>query len=159
MREAVTTIAEPSALDQVRLEANRQLNPERKAKFGQFMTPQSVANFMAELFSQRTGAVRLLDAGAGVGSLSAAFLNRWGAGDVRAAVYEIDQTLVSYLRETLRPYGNESFEATVIDRDFIRDAVYSITMGRKGAGFTHAILNPPYKKITAIQSTGASSER
>ncbi len=149
MREAGTAVAEPGTLDQVRLEANRQLNPERKAKLGQFMTPESVAKFMAGLFSQRTGAIRLLDAGAGVGSLTAAFLNRWGADDVCATVYEIDRTLASYLRETLRAYGNERFEATVIDRDFIQEAVYKITMGRKGAGFTHAILNPPYKKINS----------
>ena len=149
MREAGTAAAEPGALDQVRLEANRRLNPERKAKLGQFMTPESVAKFMAGLFSERTGAIRLLDAGAGVGSLTAAFLNRWGADEVCAAVYEIDGTLAPYLRETLRAYDNKRFEATVIDRDFIQDAVYMITMGRKGAGFTHAILNPPYKKINS----------
>ena len=149
MREAGTPVAEPGALDRVRLEANRQLIPERKAELGQFMTPESVAKFMAGLFSQRTDAIRLLDAGAGVGSLTAAFLDRWGADDVCATVYEIDGKLASYLRETLRAYGSETFEATVIDRDFIQDAVYRITMGRKGAGFTHAILNPPYKKINS----------
>ena len=84
MRQAETVVAEPGAFDRVRLEANRQLNPGRKAELGQFMTPESVANFMAGLFSQRTGAIRLLDAGAGAGSLTAAFLNRWGADDVRA---------------------------------------------------------------------------
>jgi tRNA1(Val) A37 N6-methylase TrmN6 len=149
MREAGTPVAEPGALDRVRLEANRQLIPERKAELGQFMTPESVAKFMAGLFSQRTGAIRLLDAGAGVGSLTAAFLNRWGSDEVCATDYEIDGTLASYLRETLRAYGNGRLEATVIDRDFIQDAVYKITMGRKGAGFTHAILNPPYKKINS----------
>ena len=142
-------VAEQGALDQVRTEANRQLNPVRKAALGQFMTPESVANFMAGLFSNRAGAVRLLDAGAGVGSLTAAFLNRWGSDEVCATAYEIDERLASYLRETLRAYGNGKFEAAVIDRDFIRDAVYKITMGRKGAGFTHAILNPPYKKINS----------
>jgi predicted RNA methylase len=147
MRETGTAAAEPGALDQVRLAANRQLNPGRKAELGQFMTPESVATFMAGLFSQRTGAIRLLDAGAGVGSLTAAFVNRWGADDVSAAVYEIDSKLSCHLRETLRAYAIARFEATVIDRDFIQDAVYRITMGRKGSGFTHAILNPPYKKI------------
>jgi adenine-specific DNA-methyltransferase len=149
MREDRTAVAEPGALDQVRRTANRQLNPERKAELGQFMTPENVAKFMAGLFSDRTGAIRLLDAGAGVGSLTAAFLNRWGSDDVCATVYEVDGTLASYLRETLRVYGNGRFEATVIDRDFIQDAVYKITMGRKGPGFTHAILNPPYKKINS----------
>jgi predicted RNA methylase len=113
------------------------------------MTPESVAMFMAGLFSERRDAIRLLDAGAGVGSLTAAFLNRWGRSDVCATAYEIDGTLACYLRETLRAYENGRFEATVVDRDFIQDAVYKITMGRKGAGFTHAILNPPYKKINS----------
>jgi 16S rRNA A1518/A1519 N6-dimethyltransferase RsmA/KsgA/DIM1 with predicted DNA glycosylase/AP lyase activity len=49
---------------------------------------------------------RLLDAGAGVGSLTAAFLNRWGSDDVCATVYEIDGTLASYPRETLCAYVN-----------------------------------------------------
>jgi len=149
MREARTAVAEPGALDQVRRTANRQLNPKRKAELGQFMTPESVAKFMAGLFSDRAGAIRLLDAGAGVGSLTAAFLDRWGSDDVCATVYEVDGTLASYLRETLRGYGNGRFEATVVDRDFIQEAVYKITMGRKGEGFTHAILNPPYKKINS----------
>lgn len=149
MREAGTRVAEPGALKQMRLEASRRLDPERRAELGQFMTPESVAKFMAGLFSQRSGAIRLLDAGAGVGSLTGAFLNRWGSDDVRATVYEIDGTLAAYLRETLRAFGNGRFQANVIDRDFIQDAVYKITMGRKGAGFTHAILNPPYKKINS----------
>jgi adenine-specific DNA-methyltransferase len=147
--EAGAALAEPGALDRLRLAANRQMDPQRKADLGQFLTPESVAKFMAGLFSQRTGAIRLLDAGAGVGALTAAFLDRWGADLVCATAYEIDGKLVSYLRETLRAYGNGRFEATVIDRDFIQDAVYRITMGRKGAGFTHAILNPPYKKINS----------
>jgi len=149
MRETGTEVAEPGALDQVRLEAGRRMDPERKAELGQFMTPESVAKFMAGLFSQRAGAIRLLDAGAGVGSLTGAFLNRWGSDDVCATVYEIDGTLASYLRKSLRAFGNGRFQATVIDRDFIQDAVYKLTMGPKGSGFTHAILNPPYKKINS----------
>ncbi len=140
-------IAKRHALDQVRLEANRQLNPDRKVELGQFMTPASVARFMASLFSRRTGTVRLLDAGAGIGSLTDAFINRWGSDGVTVSAYEIDATLTSYLRETLRSYGNGTFEAMIIDRDFIQDAVYRITLGNKEHGFTHAILNPPYKKI------------
>ena len=139
--------AEVKAVDQVRLEANRQLNPARKAELGQFMTPTSVAQFMASLFSGRDGVARLLDAGAGVGSLTDAFINRWGSSGLAVTAYEIDETLAVYLRERLRSYGNGSFEATIIDRDFIQDAVYRIKLGNKSAGFTHAILNPPYKKI------------
>ncbi|HXB66663.1 MAG TPA: hypothetical protein VNY05_00350 [Candidatus Acidoferrales bacterium] len=149
MQEARTGVAEPGALDEVRREASRQLNPQRKAELGQFMTRESVAKFMAGLFTDRVGSIRLLDAGAGIGSLTAAFLNRWGSHDVCATVYEIDEGLASYLRSTLGAYANGSFEATIIERDFIQDAVYKITMGWKGIGYTHAILNPPYKNINS----------
>jgi adenine-specific DNA-methyltransferase len=73
--EAGAAVAEPGALDRLRLEANLQMDPQRKADLGQFMTPESVAKFIAGLFSQRTGTIRLLDAGAGVGALTAAFLD------------------------------------------------------------------------------------
>ena len=137
---------EQMEVDQVRLEANGRLNPARKIELGQFMTPTRVAEFMASLFSERKGAVRLLDAGAGVGSLTDAFINRWGRRKVCVSAYEIDATMVSYLRETLGRYGN-SFEGKIIERDFIQDAVYEIKLGNKER-FTHAILNPPYKKIS-----------
>lgn len=149
MSAAVIDGATMIAVDQVRQTANGLLHPERKAELGQFMTPAPVAQFMASLFSDRRGAVRLLDAGAGVGSLTAAFIDRWGADSVRATAYEIDATMTGYLRDTLSRYGNCSFEGTLIERDFIQDAVYSIKLGKVGEGFTHAILNPPYKKINS----------
>jgi len=52
-----------------------------KSALGQFMTPDGVAQFMASLFSaSRLQTCRLLDAGAGLGALSCAFLERWQAG-------------------------------------------------------------------------------
>jgi adenine-specific DNA-methyltransferase len=135
-------------VDQARLEANSRLNPARKIELGQFMTPSSIAQFMASLFSERKGVVRLLDAGAGIGSLTDAFIGRWGSGNVGVFAYEIDATMVSYLRETLEPFRNCSFDAKIVERDFIQDAVYRIKLGNKER-FTHAILNPPYKKINS----------
>lgn len=148
MSAAVIDGATMIAVDQVRQTANGLLHPERKAELGQFMTPAPVAQFMASLFTERRGAVRLLDAGAGVGSLTAAFIDRWGADNIHATAYEIDATMTAYLRDTLGRYG-ASFEGTLIERDFIQDAVYSIKLGKVGEGFTHAILNPPYKKINS----------
>jgi len=148
MSLAKTGQADLMALDRVRLEANGRLNPARKSALGQFMTPTTIAQFMASLFSQRKGASRLLDAGAGVGSLTDAFINRWGSGDLCVSAYEIDTTMASYLRETLGRYGSGSFEPKIIERDFIRDAVYRIKLSNKER-FTHAIQNPPYKKINS----------
>ena len=51
--------------------------PSRKEK-GQFFTPPEVCQFMASLLSQdRPAAFRLLDPGAGVGSLAAAVCDRF----------------------------------------------------------------------------------
>lgn len=110
------------------------------------MTPTSIAQFMTALFSEGSGEGRVLDAGAGVGSLCDAFINRWSGRDVSVSAYEIDPTMASYLRETLGRYANCSFK--IIERDFIQDAVYRIKLGNKER-FTHAILNPPYKKISS----------
>jgi adenine-specific DNA-methyltransferase len=140
---------DPKVVDQARLEANDLLDSGRKLALGQFMTPTRVARFMSSLFSERKATIRLLDAGAGVGSLTDAFVDRWGSGDVRVSAYEIDPTMVSYLRETLERFGNCNFEAKIIERDFIRDAVYRIKLGSKEPRFTHAILNPPYRKINS----------
>lgn len=134
---------------QVQRIANRTLDAQRKADLGQFMTPTSVASFMASLFSLRPGVVRLLDAGAGVGSLTDAFTRRWGGDNVAVTAYEIDRTLVPSLQDRLRSLGEGTFESSLIDRDFIQDAVYRIKLGTNGQGFTHAILNPPYKKISS----------
>lgn len=103
---------------------------------------------MASLFSRRKGAVRLLEAGAGVGSLIAAFVDKWGSHELSVAAYEMDSTLASLLRETLSNYSAESFQASIISRDFIEDSVFRLKLG-KNPRFTHAILNPPYKKINS----------
>lgn len=149
MNSASISEVAPKTVDQVRLEANQKLNPQRKAALGQFMTPLGVANFMASLFSPANSPIRLLDAGAGVGSLTDAFINKWGCQDVTVSAYEIDPTLIAYLQKTLHNFGNGTFHPNLITRDFIEDAAYKITLGTSGPGFTHAILNPPYKKINS----------
>ena len=136
------------AIDHVRLEAAGRLNPARKIEFGQFMTPGPVARFMASLFSEPRTPVRLLDAGAGVGSLTAAFLSRWEGGGIDVSAYEIDPELAGHLRQTLARFGG-NVSAAVIERDFIQEAAYRLTLGKRPQGFTHAILNPPYKKISS----------
>ena len=66
--------------DSVRLKLARRTTQKHKAEFGQFMTPSSVARFMASLFPpSNIKTCRLLDAGAGIGTLTCAFLDRWKA--------------------------------------------------------------------------------
>lgn len=87
------------AADSVRREVALRIPQKRKSELGQFMTPSSVARFMADMFPPGTTQIcRLLDAGAGVGALSCAFLDRWLAGGfgfktVETTAYEIDESL------------------------------------------------------------------
>jgi len=142
-------------LDPIRLEVSATLNRKQRSALGQFMTPANVAGFMAGLFpSVASGKVRLLDAGAGIGSLTAAFLERWardslGSGHVGVTAYEIDPVLRVHLTDTLAHYADTSpVTPQILDTDFIEDAVNRIQF-QDVQRFTHAILNPPYKKINS----------
>lgn len=145
-------------LDTVRREASARLDPLRRARLGQFLTPMAIAEFMASLFTHWPSEVRLLDPGAGIGSLTEAFAAHFIAHappGARLSVegYELDPLLLRYLREHVAALGDRvgscghRFSAVVHDRDFIPEASFRIGLG--GPRFTHAILNPPYKKIGA----------
>ena len=116
------------------------------------MTPPAVARFMASLFPDgENSACRLLDPGAGTGALTCAFLDRSVGEELRFSrvdveAFEIDDALRSVLTETISPYTEQStIKATTFPGDFILAAV---TKGlARDQKFTHAILNPPYKKI------------
>ncbi|NMG17717.1 Eco57I restriction-modification methylase domain-containing protein [Aromatoleum bremense] len=140
--------------DSVRREVAPLTTQKHKAQFGQFMTPLSVARFMASLFPSSTlQTCKLLDAGAGLGALSCAFLDRWAAGDfgfadVEACAYEIDPALRTHLAQTLLAYGERSpVRLKILTDDFIEHGAMLCKQGQRG--FTHIILNPPYKKINS----------
>lgn len=141
---------ERTVVDAARFQANSQLDPVRKAELGQFMTSAATSTFMAGLFSPPTGPVRLLDAGAGVGSLAAAFIDRFPRADIHAEVWEVDPVMRRYLAKTLAGYRAQhpNIHSTIFETDFIHDAVRNLKLG-KGTRFTHAIQNPPYAKINS----------
>ena len=128
----------------------------RKAQLGQFMTPPGIAGFMAGLFSvpfQET--VRLLDAGAGKGALTAAFIERWhgagGCGTLSAHAYEADEAMIGELRPLLDSAAGDAVSAELFEGDFIARAATMLRLAR-GPRYTHAILNPPYKKINSLSA-------
>lgn len=140
-------------IDQVRLAASAKLDLRTKARLGQYFTPSTIARFMVALFpGDNLKTAHLLDAGAGVGSLTTAFLDRYESGDfgfkhVDATVYEIDDTLREHLTQSLATYASRlNLTAKVLGGDFIEDALNRLQF-HPGGRFTHAILNPPYKKI------------
>ena len=138
--------------DTVRRQVASRINQKRKSELGQFMTPAGVARFMAALFPDRTlQTCRLLDPGAGVGALSCAFLDRLTTGGlhfkrVELTAFEIDGALRAHLEETLSSYAARlAMQPRIVAGDFIELAVRESLQGQ--GGYTHAILNPPYKKI------------
>ncbi|MFA5354109.1 MAG: Eco57I restriction-modification methylase domain-containing protein [Thermodesulfovibrionales bacterium] len=110
---------------------------------------------MAGLFTPATGNdCRLLDPGAGIGSLSSAFLERCAAGElnfdtIEATAFELDERLHGEIEHTLAEYTSRlPFSFKISGSDFIEEAVNRIQF-LHGNSFTHAILNPPYKKINS----------
>lgn len=149
-------------IDFFRLDAGRKLDPARQSDLGQFMTPAPTASLMASMFQARRERIELLDAGAGIGSLTAAFVGEMCARNARpksihATVYEIDPMLAGYLADTLRQCENAcsnhgvEFRADLIRGNFIDDAVRILRhrMFEQVPCFDCAILNPPYKKISS----------
>lgn len=116
-----------------------------KEAHGQFMTQAPVAEYMAGLLDISQGPMEILDAGAGIGSLSIALMERVpvsGLGSSITAV-EMDRRLFVELQRNLCSFENIS--ATCENVDFAEFAVNKIQFN--DARFTHAIINPPYKKI------------
>ncbi len=151
------------AVDFYRIDASSKLDAKRRAALGQYMTPVPISRFMASLFSETHGDLRVLDPGAGVGSLTAAFAERIcteasGPRSLEFVCYEIDTVLSRYLADTLRHAEARCRQARVsatsrlLEEDFILEHGVARQPGlfngpRTDSDFTHAILNPPYRKI------------
>jgi len=123
-----------------------------KADLGQFLTPQPVAEFMASLFSATPKPIVLLDPGCGHGALSYAFANRFKDNQVAVEGWEIDSSLHEVFDLVLNTIESKKLSWSVNNTDFIRDGVIRY-LKREGDKFTHAILNPPYRKISATSDT------
>ncbi len=149
--------------DAYRIEANQKLDRKTQVELGQFMTPSSVALFMASLFGETDQKIRLLDPGAGVGSLTASFIEQQLAhqclpSEIVVDAYELDAFLLSYLEQTLKRCSDECTDANIdfVGKALHQDFVASGTELLWNVGglfqepfhqYTHCIMNPPYKKI------------
>ena len=85
--------------------------------------------------------------------MSCAFLDRWVEGgfqfqEVQVFAYEIDDRLRGHLAEHLAAY--EGATAHVSAEDFISSSNQLLFHGV--TDYTHAILNPPYKKINSLSA-------
>lgn len=131
---------------------------DRKER-GHFGTPPAIADFMAGLFSTiPSKSIRILDPGAGVGTLSAAMCNRLhsikGPLKVHIELWESDHRLETPLRdtmlrcsETLHGAGHE-FSFCIRTEDFIlSNSCETMFDEQRLPEFDLAIMNPPYYKL------------
>src|SRR5437867_3936215 len=145
-----------------RQKATGKLDPRTRGAKGQFFTPVPIAMFMASLFDLEQDTVYLLDAGAGVGSLTAAVAATLCTRDrhpsqVVAAAFENDPVLTPYVTQTLERCRAQCQEAGIrfvaqhAALDFIDFAVYTLSnpLLMRAGRFDAAILNPPYRKINS----------
>ncbi|HLP44503.1 MAG TPA: Eco57I restriction-modification methylase domain-containing protein, partial [Candidatus Kapabacteria bacterium] len=170
MREKVNAVL-PSitALPPIEKTNKRFINTpdkNRQRELGQFLTPPPIADFMASLFEARWSEVKLLDAGAGTGTLSAALIKRLCHQTIKPksislTAYEIDASLIGglyrsilYCREECSRAGI-MFTENVFNEDFIKAAIpiteknlFSTSPQR----FNAVIVNPPYRKINSNSS-------
>jgi adenine-specific DNA-methyltransferase len=148
-------------LDSVRRTVSKNHQRRERSGIGQFLTPAPIAHFMAGLFQRETEDVRILDAGAGAGVLSAAAVEAFIARkrklqSVEVMAYESDESVLPYLENALGcceaacSQANIAFRGEARTDDFVQAGISRTEEGLFAAvakSFTHAILNPPYKKI------------
>jgi Eco57I restriction endonuclease. len=133
-------------VDNARKVVSKNTAKEHKSEFGQYLTPASVARFMASLFVVNDSDVFLLDPGAGLGALACAFIDRFGNANLDVTAYELDSVLIPELHKHLTSYTH--ITSHVLEADFITYVSKHIDSAQNQ--YTHAILNPPYKKISSI---------
>lgn len=143
------------------------LSVKHRSAHGQFFTPRAAAGFLAGLLDlPAAGVFRVLDPGAGVGSLSAAVVARVVKErpelDVEITAFELDDALMPHLRATLdacvaladRHGCRVSFEAR--QANFVEYATGWLFEEPKK--FDAVIANPPYKKVSTSSPERVAAE-
>src|SRR3989338_2639648 len=141
-------------------------SPEFKKKYGQYITPNSVANFMAQLFDFTKSDIAILDPGAGTGILACAVLENIANLDnppknIKLVTYEIDTQIIPYLKQALEyskqwlKKKNINLSYQIKTEDFIlanansfisTDTLFSL--GDSPEKFDYIVSNPPYFKLS-----------
>jgi adenine-specific DNA-methyltransferase len=140
--------------------------PRQQKELGQFLTPPHIADLMATMFQSQSRTFRLLDAGAGMGILSAAFVRRQllrknPPNRIEVTAYEMDKAFVSGLEKTYEACRlacqnkGVEFYATIRNVDFIAEGTEMLRndlFSQMPPSFDVAIVNPPYGKLSAISA-------
>lgn len=160
-RQSQGSVTDPVTIFLTAAERRRQhvqnsLEIGQRSALGQFFTPSRAADLIAQMVQiPGSGTFRVLDPGAGVGSLSAALIARVARErpDLRLTIctVEIDPHISPYLHQTLSEarqllsdYGVE------IHTEIIADDYIQLTTGWSRDYFDKfdlVLMNPPYRKL------------
>jgi adenine-specific DNA-methyltransferase len=152
-------------VDELRTSTTEDLEDHRRATLGQYLTPAPVARLIASLVTTTEEHIRLLEPGAGTGSLVAATVealcNRIDPPrSICVTAYEIDNQLIQPLSHTLELCGEEcaaagiEFDSRIIHADFIEAAAQQLRpvdffAENSGERYNLVVTNPPYRKLNS----------
>lgn len=124
-----------------------------KESYGQYFTPYPIAKFMSSLFPATDKKIKLLDPGAGIGTLSCSFMERivqenWNTPNIHISAYDIDKTVYKTLNDNIAKSSSafKQSDYEIFSEDFLGKTSLEYTK-RINETYTHVIMNPPYKKI------------
>lgn len=155
-------------IDAVRVATFESLPEKHRSQMGQYGTPPPIGCLMASMFDfSNVSDIRLLDAGAGVGTLSACFVvtllqqhseRKLQPASIHLTAFEAEPRFLKELEESLVQCkdlcekNGIPCEFQIIPEDFIHSVVLSesdLLFQGPQRRFNFAIQNPPYKKINA----------
>lgn len=153
--------------EKARQKLSATLDSARRSAHGQYFTPPVTARIMGSMSTAYRERLRLLDAGAGVGALTAAWVAEICSrparpSEITLTAYERDEALLPALRRTLRSCEEACDAVNVVCKweiqatDFIEASVDTLETGlfrTEHPLFDVAILNPPYKKFRTESRT------
>lgn len=136
---------------------------DRKS-LGQFFTGSIVSDYMASLIAKpKTKTVRILDAGAGTGILTASAALRClelGCKTVHAVLYELDSEALPNLEQTLKIVQNTFSHQRATLTFEIRCEDFVLARPDKNESiqaFDVSVINPPYFKYSVKNSSYAKA--
>ena len=141
--------------------ARKAIVPERQSRLGQYFTPMWVARLMASMVPATPEPLRVLDPGAGAGTLFTAVaahrLGQDAPGAITVTAFEVDPGLRPFLERSAHviraAYRSRSIPAEVDLRfeDFAERASLDALghLFSEPETFDAAILNPPYRKLSS----------
>ena len=146
-------IAFAETLEKERISHAVKTSVNHKEAFGQYFTPYPIANFMSSLFPTTDKKIKLLDPGAGIGTLSCSFMERilkekWNTPEIHISAYDIDKDVYNTLSKNIASSssGFKKSDYEIISEDFLEKTSFEYTW-KINETYTHVIMNPPYKKI------------